>query len=68
MPIDAAIGNPAGNGPVDWDPYNQDYFLDPYPTLSRLREKAPIYYNEKYDFYAVSRYDDCARVLGDRDN
>ena len=52
---------------VHWDPYDPKYFADPYPTFRRLREEAPIYYNEQYDFYAVSRYDDVQRGLGDRD-
>jgi hypothetical protein len=25
---------------------------------SSLREDAPIYYNDRYDFWALSRYDD----------
>ena len=31
----------------------------------RLRDEAPLYYNEKYDFFAVSRYDDVERCLVD---
>ena len=27
--------------------------------------RAPLYYNEEYDFYAVSRYEDCERGLVD---
>ncbi len=33
----------------------------------RLREEAPLYYNEKFDFYALSRFDDVERGLVDRD-
>jgi cytochrome P450 len=55
-------------GPVNWDPYNQKYFANPYPVFRRLRDEAPLYYNEEYDFYAVSRYQDCIRVLSDRDD
>ena len=29
----------------------------------RLREEAPLYYNEKYNFFALNRYDDVAREL-----
>jgi cytochrome P450 len=36
--------------------------------LNRIREERPLYYNEQYGFYAVTRYEDCVRVLGDRDN
>jgi cytochrome P450 len=60
--------NAIDQAPVHWDPYNQTYFYHPYPVLRQLREKAPVYYNEEYDFYAVSRYDDVQAVLGDRDN
>ena len=28
-----------------------------------MREEAPLYYNEKYNFYALSRYEDVAREL-----
>jgi cytochrome P450 len=59
--------NAMGQGPVNWDPYNPDYFANPYPVFRRLREEVPVYYNDQYDFYAVSRYDDVQRGLGDRD-
>jgi cytochrome P450 len=35
----------------------------PYPIWKRLRDEAPLYYNEKYNFYALSRYEDVAREL-----
>ena len=54
------------NEPVYWDPFHMDA-KDPYPMLKRLRDEAPIYYNEKWDFYAVSRYEDCEAGLLDRD-
>ncbi|RAY16984.1 cytochrome P450 [Actinomadura craniellae] len=38
---------------------------DPYPVYRRLREEAPLYYNEKYDFYAVSRHADVEQSLPD---
>jgi len=44
--------------PVYWDPYRPDLGRDPYPTFRRLREEAPLYYNEQYDFYALSRFAD----------
>src|SRR5262245_15344879 len=51
---------------VYWDPYDVEIDRDPYPTFRRLREEAPLYYNERHDFYAVSRYADVERGLGDR--
>ncbi|SEG81425.1 Cytochrome P450 [Thermomonospora echinospora] len=50
---------------VYWDPYDPRFWSDPYPTYRRLREEAPLYYNEKYDFYAVSRHADVERGLPD---
>ena len=43
---------------VYYDPYDVDIYNDPYPTFRRLREEAPLYYNEQYDFYALSRHAD----------
>ncbi len=54
--------------PVHWDPYNPQYFANPHPVFRRLREEAPVYYNKEYDFYAVSRYADVERCLGDWEN
>ena len=56
-----------GESPVYWDPYDAQIWADPYPTYRRLRAEAPRYYNEKYDFYALSRFDDCERGLIDHE-
>jgi cytochrome P450 len=53
--------------PIRWDPYNTDSVADPYPAFRRMREEAPVYYNEQFQFYAISRYDDCVGILGDRE-
>jgi cytochrome P450 len=46
-----------------YDPYDPDIDDNPYPVWKRMREEAPLYYNEKYKFYALSRYEDVAREL-----
>jgi cytochrome P450 len=48
-----------------YDPYDAEIDADPYPVFRRLREEAPLYYNKRYDFYAVSRYTDCEAGLVD---
>ncbi|WP_102143581.1 cytochrome P450 [Mycobacterium hubeiense] len=48
---------------VYYDPYDVDIVADPYPTYARLREEAPIYYNERYDFWALSRHADVEKAL-----
>ncbi len=52
---------------VSYDPYDVEINADPYPVFRRLREEAPLYYNEQYDFFAVSRYEDVERGLADRE-
>jgi cytochrome P450 len=41
-----------------WDPFDIDIDTDPYEIWRRLRDEAPVYRNERYDFYALSRFDD----------
>ncbi|MCV7149974.1 cytochrome P450 [Mycolicibacterium pyrenivorans] len=48
---------------VYYDPYDFDIDSDPYPYWKRLRDEAPLYHNEKFGFYALSRYDDVQREL-----
>lgn len=48
-----------------YDPFDFAIDDDPYPVWKRMRAEAPLYYNEKHDFYALSRYDDVARGLPD---
>jgi cytochrome P450 len=52
---------------LSYDPYSVDIDADPYPTFARLRDEAPLYRNEQYDFFALSRYEDVERALVDRD-
>ncbi len=47
---------------VYYDMYDREIYASPYDTFWRLRNEAPLYFNEKYNFYAVSRHDDLARA------
>jgi cytochrome P450 len=46
---------------IYYDPYDFEIDSDPYPVWKRLRDERPLYYNERYDFYALSRFDDVDR-------
>jgi cytochrome P450 len=48
---------------VYYDPYDVKIAADPWPTYARLREEAPIYYNERYRFWAISRHSDVEAAL-----
>ncbi|WP_396910347.1 cytochrome P450, partial [Mycolicibacterium sp.] len=50
---------------VYYDPYDVGIVADPYPVYARLREEAPIYHNERYGFWALSRHADVERALAD---
>jgi cytochrome P450 len=43
---------------VEFNPLSSDFFDDPYETYRRLRDEAPVYHNERYGFWALSRFDD----------
>lgn len=51
-------GSTVASQPVDFDPFSHDFFDDPTETYRRLRDEAPVYRNETYGFYALSRFDD----------
>jgi cytochrome P450 len=48
-----------------YDPYDFEIDADPYPIWRRMRDEAPLYYNERYDFFALSRFADVERALVD---
>ena len=50
---------------VYYDPFDFEIDTDPYPVWKRLREERPLYFNERYDFYALSRFDDVEQALVD---
>ncbi|HWF20740.1 MAG TPA: cytochrome P450 [Acidimicrobiales bacterium] len=41
-----------------WDPYDTEIDENPYPIWKQLRDVSPVYRNEEYDFWALSRFDD----------
>ena len=55
----------SATGDIYYDPYDFDIDTDPYPVWKRLRDERPLYYNEKYDFVALSRFDDVERCSVD---
>jgi len=50
---------------IYYDPYDFEIDADPHPVWRRLRDEAPLYRNEKYDFWALSRFDDVEAGLVD---
>jgi cytochrome P450 len=50
---------------VEFDPYSDDFFQHPYEIYKRMRDEAPVYYSEKYDFYALTRHEDVTNAFRD---
>jgi cytochrome P450 len=48
-----------------WDPIDTTIDASPYAIWRRLRDEAPVYRNERYDFWALSRYADVAAAHRD---
>jgi cytochrome P450 len=49
-----------------FDPSEPEFLENPYPTLGRLRETAPVFYDEARERWFVTRHDDVRRCLRDR--
>ncbi|MBU3700474.1 MAG: cytochrome P450 [Acidimicrobiia bacterium] len=43
---------------LHWDPYDTVLDDDPHPTWKRMRDEAPVYRNDHFDFWALSRFAD----------
>jgi cytochrome P450 len=52
---------------IYYDPFDTEIDKDPHPLWKRMRDEAPLYYNEKYDFFAVSRFADVEPAMVDWD-
>ncbi len=48
-----------------FDPFSEEYFANPFDIYRRMREETPLYYDEKEDFYALTRHEDVAAALKD---
>ncbi|MUL83373.1 MULTISPECIES: cytochrome P450 [unclassified Mycolicibacterium] len=53
---------------VVFDPFSEEFFNSPFDMYRRMRQDAPLYYNEERDFYALTRHVDVAAALKDHDS
>jgi cytochrome P450 len=57
---------PVSPADLGYDPWDQAFVADPYPALARLRETAPVIYDERTNQWLVSRHADVNALLRDR--
>ena len=50
---------------MEYDPYSYELDIDPYPVYRHLQDHEPLYYNERLDFWALTRFDDCHEAFLD---
>jgi cytochrome P450 len=50
---------------IYYDPFDFEIDADPHPAWRRMRDEAPLYRNDKYDFWALSRFEDVELGLQD---
>jgi len=41
-----------------WDPYDTEIDSNPHPVWRRMRDEAPVWWNDRYGFFAYTRYAD----------
>src|SRR5262245_56945593 len=62
MEFSQPAATPATAPPVPtdlyYDPYDYEIDANPHPVWRRMRDEAPLYRNDRYDFFALSRFDD----------
>src|SRR3981081_242956 len=46
------------NRSFGYNPFSQEFQQDPFPFYRRMRNEAPVYYSEKWGFWALSRFED----------
>jgi len=50
---------------IYYDPYDFEIDTDPHPIWRRMRDEAPLYRNDRYEFWALRRFADVAPALAD---
>ena len=47
---------------LEFDPFSDEFFEDPYDLYRRMRDEAPVSFNERYGFWALFRYEDVCQA------
>ncbi len=54
-----------GAAALGFDPFSDEYFNDPYDCYRTMRDEAPVWFSEKYGFWALFRYHDVCEAHKD---
>ena len=50
---------------VEYDPFSQEFQADPFPVYRWMRDEAPVFYSEKWNWWALSRFEDVRAAATD---
>ena len=50
---------------IYWDPYDSEIDDNPHPIWKRMRTETPVYRNDRFDFWALSRFEDIEKASKD---
>jgi cytochrome P450/ferredoxin-NADP reductase len=50
---------------MEYDPFSQEFQADPFPVYRWMRDQAPVFYSEKWNWWALSRFDDVRAAATD---
>lgn len=50
---------------AEFDPYSYEVHDNPYPYYRALREQKPVYHNDQYGFYLLTKWEDVRNALRD---
>jgi len=53
--------------PIDFRPEDPAFIADPFPLYRRLRDDDPVHWSPRLRAWVLTRYDDCRRVLLDKE-
>ncbi|ADP83361.1 cytochrome P450 [Pseudofrankia inefficax] len=65
--MELGLASATADREIYYDPYDVVIDSDPYPVWKRMRDEAPLYYNDAHGFYALSRWDDVDEAIADHD-
>ena len=58
MRLSRVIMNDGPSRVVEYDPFSQEFQADPFPVYRWMRDEAPVFYSEKWGWWALSRFED----------
>ena len=50
---------------MEYDPFSQEFQADPFGVYRWMRDEAPVFYSEKWNWWALSRFEDVRAAATD---